>query len=317
MARDEHVVLRASIYACFAVIFMQILIYGAGGLINLANPDIAPSETVMLWAARHLVPEFLGALLLAGIVAAALSSASTFLSLVGFSVSNDLASRENPPRLRTTRLLMAAVALTVLVLSIYVPANVFWIMLFIGTVFASSWGPVAFMSVWSAGITAAGAFWGLLTGLLGNIIPAALDYLGVIHLPSYLNPALLGAASSVLVILLVSRRGAPSPPEQAYRHRLHDTPAQDRDLRKTLVTLVAPALLVLYGALMPLLLLRFYVLPVQRGRGSATAAGAVDWTQSEPWIALAPAPLFIPLGLLAACVIWRRYAPRAVAPPGG
>jgi Na+/pantothenate symporter len=31
MAKNEHVVLRASIYACFAVIFLQILIYGAGG----------------------------------------------------------------------------------------------------------------------------------------------------------------------------------------------------------------------------------------------------------------------------------------------
>jgi Na+/proline symporter len=96
MAKNEHVVLRAAIYASFAVIFLQILIYGAGGFINLAKPDIAPSETVMLWAAQNLVPPFLGALLLAGIVAAALSSASTFLSLVGFSVSNDIFSHAVP-----------------------------------------------------------------------------------------------------------------------------------------------------------------------------------------------------------------------------
>ena len=176
MARDEHVVLRASIYACFAVIFMQYLVYGAGGVINLAKPDIEPSETVMLWAARHLVPEFLGALLLAGIVAAALSSASTFLSLVGFSVSNDLGARDRVAGLATTRLVMFAVALVVLCLSLTVPANIFWIMIFIGTVFASSWGPVAFMSVWSARITASAAFWGLVTGLIANVVPAALDY---------------------------------------------------------------------------------------------------------------------------------------------
>jgi Na+/proline symporter len=96
----------------------------------------------MLWAAQNLVPPLLGALLLAGIVAAALSSASTFLSLVGFSVSNDLFSHRDPVRLGTTRLLVGAVSVTVLVLSIYLPPNVFWIMLFIGTVFASSWGPV-------------------------------------------------------------------------------------------------------------------------------------------------------------------------------
>lgn len=311
MARDEHVVLRASIYACFAVIVMQYLIYGAGGLVNLARTDIAPSETVLLWAARHLVPGFLGALLLAGIVAAALSSASTFLSLVGFSVSNDLGSRDRAPRLATTRLLMGGVAIVVLALSLTVPANVFWIMLFIGTVFASSWGPVAFMSVWSSRITAAGAFWGLVAGFAGNVVPAALDYAGLIRLPSYLNPALLGAVTSVAAIYLASSRAGPSAREQSFRQRLHMTPAGDRNRRKTLLTLVAPALLVVYGALMPALLLHWYVLPYQRGRGIVGADGAIDWSQAEPWFALGPALLFVPLGLIAAAVIWRRYSPGA------
>ena len=67
MARDEHVVLRAAILACLCVIVLQMLIYGIGGLMNLANPDITPSETVLIWAAQTLVPEMLGALLLAGI----------------------------------------------------------------------------------------------------------------------------------------------------------------------------------------------------------------------------------------------------------
>jgi len=309
MARDEHVVLRASIYACFAVIFMQYLIYGAGGLINLANPAIEPAETVMIWAAQHLVPEFLGALLLAGIVAAALSSASTFLSLVGFSVSNDLGARDQIAGLGTTRLVMCAVALVVLGLSLFVPANIFWIMIFIGTVFASSWGPVAFMSVWSKRITARAATWGLVVGLFANVVPAAFDYAGVIALPSYADPALLGVAASFLAIVVVSRRGTPGAKEVAYRERLHETPEVDRDRRKTRVTLLAPALLVVYGACMPVLLLRFYVLPYQRGSGSLGAGGGINWSEAEPWFAFGPALLFIPLGTLAAVVIWRRYAP--------
>ena len=40
MAKDEHVVIRAAVYACLAVALMQILIYGIGGFINLANPSI-------------------------------------------------------------------------------------------------------------------------------------------------------------------------------------------------------------------------------------------------------------------------------------
>ncbi|MEL7450091.1 MAG: sodium:solute symporter family protein [Pseudomonadota bacterium] len=309
MARDEHVVLRAAIYACFAVIFMQILIYGAGGFINLAKADIEPSETVMLWAAQNLVPPLLGALLLAGIVAAALSSASTFLSLVGFSVSNDLFSHREPVELGTTRALMGVVSVTVLGLSLFLPPNVFWIMLFIGTVFASSWGPVAFMSVWSKRITARGAFWGMLVGLLANVVPAGLDYFGAINLPSYFEPALLGTVASFVAIWLVSSRGQATDVEVAFRARLHDTPAVDMDMAKTRVTLIAPALLVLYGACMPFLLLHFYVLPYQRGTGTELPDDSVNWAYAEPWIALGPAALFIPLGLVACLTIWRRYSP--------
>ncbi len=309
MAKDEHVVLRASIYACFAVIFMQILIYGAGGFINLANPNITPSETVMLWAAQNLVPPLLGALLLAGIVAAALSSASTFLSLVGFSVSNDLFSHREPVKLGTTRMQVGLVSVAVLALALCLPPNVFWIMLFIGTVFASSWGPVGFMSIWSERITAQGAFWGMLAGLLFNVIPAGFDYVGLIDLPSYMEPALLGTVASFLAIWVVSRRGQPSPDEKAYRASLHKTPVEDRDAGKLRVTLIAPALLVLYGATMPFVLLHFYVLPYQRGAGSVMPGDALNWSQAEPWIAFGPAILFIPLGVIAALTIRRRYSP--------
>ncbi|MFK7830671.1 MAG: sodium:solute symporter [Congregibacter sp.] len=312
MAKNEHVVLRASIYACFAVIFMQILIYGAGGLINLANYNITPSETVMLWGAKNLVPPLLGALLLAGIVAAALSSASTFLSLVGFSVSNDLASHKRPLKLRSTRILMCAVALIVLVLSMYLPPNVFWIMLFIGTVFASSWGPVSFMSVWSKRITADAAFWGMIVGLLGNVVPAGLDFFGLIDLPSYLEPALLGTVASILIIVIISRRQRPSEEEKTFLAALHQTPPEDIDAGKTRATLIAPALLTLYGLCMPYLLLNFYVLPFQRGRNTVAPGDSINWSQIESWIAFGPALLFIPLGLIAAVTIRRRYSPRQV-----
>ncbi|MFT6286382.1 MAG: sodium/pantothenate symporter [Alcanivorax sp.] len=309
MARDEHVVLRSAIYACFAVIILQMLIYGAGGLINLANPDITPSETVIIWAAKSLVPEILGALLLAGIMAAALSSASTFLSLVGFSVSNDIAANSGVMTLSKTRVIMLFTGSAVLVLSYFVPPNVFWIMLFIGTVFASSWGPVGFMSIWSSRITADAAFWGIFVGFFGNIVPAGLVYVGWIKLPSYLDPAVLGAVGSVLTIVIISRLGEVSAEEQEFRRRLHQTPAEDRSLKKTRITLVASLLLVLYGLVMPVALLRWYVTPYQAGAGQLLEDGSINWSGAEPWFALSPALLFIPLGLISAAVIWKRYRP--------
>jgi sodium/pantothenate symporter len=207
---------------------------------------------------------------------------------------------------------MCAVAFIVLGLSMYLPPNVFWIMLFIGTVFASSWGAVGFMSVWSKTITADGAFWGLTVGLLGNIIPAGLDYAGVIALPSYLNPALLGTVASVTAIILVSRRQAPSDKERQYLRSLHETPAEDLSREMTRTTLIAPALLILYGLVMPLLLLNFYVVPYQRGSGTLGVEGGINWGEVEAWLAFGPLALFAPLGIIAAVTIWRRYYPRAI-----
>ncbi len=310
MARNEHVVLRAAVYACFIVIVMQILIYGIGGFINLAKSDISPSETVILWGAKNLVPDILGALLLAGIVAAALSSASTFLSLIGFSVSNDIVTLEQPLSLNLTRLVMLVTGIVVLGASFLFPPNVFWLMLFIGTVFASSWGPVGFMSIWSSKITADAAYWGIVTGFLCNVIPAALQYLDIISLPSYLNPVVIGATASVVTIVCVSRVTRVTRREKWYRLRLHRTPEADRDPSKTRVTLLAPGLLVIYGCIMPWLLLTHYVVPYQRGAGELLADGSINWWTGEAMLALSSALLYIPLGLICIGVIRRRYRPR-------
>ena len=307
MAKDEHVVIRAAIYACIAVDLLQILIYGVGGLINNANSNISPSETVMIWAAQNLVPSVIGGLLMAGIMAAALSSASTFLSLVGFSISNDIIQRKNELTLTSSRITMLVTGVAVLVLCFIFPPNVFWLMMFIGTVFASSWGPVGFMSVWSKNITADAAFWGILVGFFGNVIPAALVYIGLISLPSYFNPALIGAALSLLAIIMVSKRGSVSIEEKVYRENLHQAPEEDRDLQKTKKTLWAPGFMLLYGCVMPILLIKYYVAPYQEGTGQLMPDGSVNLLAGESIMAMLTAPVYIALGLIVARVVWNRY----------
>jgi sodium/pantothenate symporter len=309
MARDEHVVLRAAILAAFCVIALQMLVYGIGGLMNLAKADITPSETVLIWAAQTMVPEMLGALLLAGIVAAALSSASTFLSLVGFSVSNDIGRKPLALTVNTTRKIMLATSLVVLVCCYFFPPNIFWFMLFIGTVFASSWGPVGLMSIWSKRITRDAAFWGMVSGFFMNVIPATIDYLGIYAMPEY-YPAVIGTVVSIAVILVVSARGEVSREEKIYRMRLHQPPACDIDRAKTTKTLLAPLGLMIYGMTIPFLLLKYYVVPYQIGTGEILADGSVNWNTPEALISLSAFALHVPLALLAMKVIWGRYNPK-------
>ncbi len=310
MAKNEHVVLRSAMYAIIIVALLDTVIYAVAGAVNLVKTDITPAETVLVWAARNLVPEFLGALVLAGIMAAALSSASTFLSLVGFSASNDITKREKELDLRSTRIIMMLVGIVVLLASFYFPPNIFWLMIFVGTVYASSWGTVGLMSVWSKSITESAAYWGMITGFVFNVIPASLEYLGYITWPSYLHPAIIGTVISLITIRIISKRDTVTEQESAYRTKLHITPEKDIDAKKARTSMIAPITLILYGCTMPFLMVYYYIKPYQRGTGEILADGSMNWQTGEAWFSISPAIIFITLGTLAIIVIRRSYIPK-------
>ena len=263
MARSEHVVIRSACGAAITVMLMYLAtMYGAAA-INLVNPAIDPPETAMIWVAMNLMPSIVGAILVSGILAAGLSSASTFLSLVGFSVSNDIFRHSDDPRkqLRSTRYTMLGIGLFVLVLSLVVPRNIFWITYFAGPVFASSWGIVAFMSIWSKRITESGAFWGMVAGFGGNIATNLVSLLGGVNLPVYMDPILVGAAISFLTIVAVSKSGTVSSQEHAYREQLHHTPKDELNTKDVRRTLVWPTIIMIGGVVIMVTIAIFYAHP--------------------------------------------------------
>jgi len=265
-----------------------------GAAINLGNDRIRPADTAMIWAAQNLMPTMAGVLLMSGILAAGLSSATTFLSLVGFSASNDVmrhAGKSDAQLLRFSRGCMLAVGLLVLVLAYLLPTRIFWITYFAGTVFASSWGPVAFMSVWSRRITADAAFWGIITGFVGNCAAKALDYLGIVDLPFWADPIILGAALSVAVILVVSRRGIVSGAEHRFRDGLHLVPAAERDARELSLTRSWPPVLVASGLLIAIAMVVFWAIPY------AGALGSDAWSRGEIWVSLGCGGMLLASGL--------------------
>ena len=316
MARNEHVVLRSALIAGFIALFLMIVIYVMAGAINLANADIHPKDRAVVWAALNLLPPFLGALLLAGITAAALSSASTFLSLVGFSASNDIGVHKNADEasaLRFSRSMMLATGFVVLVAGMIFPPDIFGLLIFIGTVFGSTWGPVAIMSIWSKKMTEAAAFWGMLAGALFNIVPSMFVTIGMITLPSYFHPAFIGTAASLIVIVLVSRHTHVTEAEAAYRAKLHEIPPEEIDTGKTRTTLWAAAMLiVITGIIQPWLLIAYYVRPLQAATGTLLPDGSFNWFTGEALAVLTCCVVYPSIGLIAAWVIRRDYSPKKV-----
>jgi sodium/pantothenate symporter len=310
MARDEHVVIRAACIAAVFLMLMELTVYAAGAAVNLSDAGIEPSEEVMIFAALNLLPDMLGAVLLAGIMAAGLSSASTFLSLVGFSVSNDLVRRkavDEKKMLTLSRLTMLLVGVLILIIAFYSPLDIFWLTYFVGTLFASSWGPVALMSVWSRRITEDAAFWGIVSGFAFNVGPKALEYLGWIVLPFWLDPILLGALVSLVVVLVVSRLGRVSREEEEYRLKLHQVPKHELKTSKLRVTRYAPMILAAYSVTMFVILVRIYLRPYQEATGTLAASGGIDWSSGESLLVLGGPLVVVPTAWIAWRMIKKTY----------
>ncbi len=321
MAKSEHVVIRSACIAAIVIAVSNMALYAAGTAVNLGKLDIVPDEQTMVWAAMNMMPSLMGALLLAGVAAAALSSATTFLSLVGFSVSQDILPhrhRDERSMLRFSRAMMLVVGVVALAISLFLPPSVLWLTYYVGTIFASSWGPVGFMSVWSDRITERAAYWGIISGFVGNVVPRLLDTLGWVDLPSYLNPILIGGAISLAVVLWLSHRGGVTETQRARRLALHRVPDEDRDARQSAKTQRSALGVAVCGALLSALLLRFYVLPYQRVTGALRADGGIDWWSGEALLAMAWAGLFVPWGIMAYKMVGHSYAkapPRRSGPP--
>ena len=272
IARDEHTVLRSAAITGVAVSALYMVLMTAGAAINLLNPSIEPSQENMIWAARNVMPTLAGVLMMTGIMAAGLSSASTFLSLSGFSVSNDVwpAKGDDHQQLVRSRVVMLLVGLLALGLAWVVPrGNIYWITYFAGTLFASAWGPVAFMSVWSSRITEAAAFWGIIAGFAGNIICRTLALLGIVDFPVYLHPILLGGLLSYITIELVLRNGVVSETEHQHREELHHVPESEINPAQLQRTVFWCNAVIICGLVLGGLMIAFYVLPYQRAVGGS------------------------------------------------
>lgn len=264
MARNEHVVLRAACISGMVLALLYIILLFSAAAINLSDPDISPSERVMVWASMNLMPPFIGTLVITGIMASALSSCSTFLSLIGFSISNDIWQMRTISerfRLSISRWVMFAAATIALLLAYFQPPAVMWITYFAGTLFASSWGPVAIASIWSRRVTAPAAFIGMSVGFLVNIITKFLDQFDIISLPVIMDPFILGFIANGICLFVFSGFSRPTEKALQYFERLHHTPEGEFAAAEVGRTLFWTRLVMLIGVLTAVFLVFYYAIP--------------------------------------------------------
>ena len=264
MAKNEHTVLRSSVFSAFGIFALQLLVGMAAVTVNLYHPELESASHVLIWAAMNVLPTFLGVLLLTGVLAAGISSATTFLSLIGTSVANDIRKGKGDTIL-TGRIAMLAVSVIVLVLSVLNPPQIFWIMYFGGAIVASAWMPVALASVISKRITRTGAFTGMRVGFWGCFIIKLYTNIAHVTLPAILDPVIIGIVLNILGIVIGSALTQVTEEEKAARAELFVIPESEKDpkeVRKTLNYMKAAPLL---GLIVILVLLAAWVVPYMSG----------------------------------------------------
>ena len=269
MARDEHVVMRSSIWSSMGVMVVTIALYFTAAFVRNINGSL-PGNQALIWAAMNVLPPVIGIVMLTGISAAGISSASTFLSLVGFSLVNDIMpdkGRDDRKKLRLSRLTMLAASLVILVLAYFNPPQIFVIMYFGGTVIASSWSLAAFGSVWSKKLSKTGAFWGMLLGFLGCVVSKILySALGVTP-PVILDPFFIGIALSLIGAVLGSVLRPVSAGEEELRAALFRAPASALDERECRKDHRLWIVYLLFGIALGAFFLLMYALPYCRAVG--------------------------------------------------
>ena len=266
MAKDEHTVMRSSIWASMGVAVVTTALYFAAAFVYNINPDIASGSTAMIWAAMNCMPKVIGVAMLTGILSAGISSASTFLSLIGSSLTNDVFKNNKKEYseksiLMISRIGMGLASIVVLLLALFNPPAIFWIMYFGGTVIAAAWGVVAICSVWSKKMSELGAFLGMLLGFIGCAIPKAISAIAKITLPLYLDSFFIGVVMSVIGIVIGNKLKPATSEMIAEYDLLHVTPESEKSLLQLKKTHNLYKVYIIFGILVGLFFVFMYAVP--------------------------------------------------------
>lgn len=208
----------------------------------------------------NMLPTFLGVLLLTGVLAAGISSATTFLSLIGASFANDVFTSQGKKSIKIGRIAMILVSAVVLAVTFINPPSIYWIMFLGGAMAASAWMPVAFASIFSKRLTKIGAFCGMLFGFLGCFLSKLYSSLAGVSLPVYLDPSIVGIICNILAMVIGSAVTRVTKEEQE-RTKLFVLPESERKPEEIRKTLLLAKISVWAGIIVAALMLILWVIP--------------------------------------------------------
>lgn len=264
MAKNESVIVKSACLAAVCVFAVEFLAGMSAVFVNAVNPDMADSSRVMIWAAMNMMPKIMGIILLTGVLASGISSATTFLSLVGTSVSLDIIGKQgkdDKQSIMIGRIAMVCIAAVVLLLATYNPPAIAWVVYFAAAIVASSWMPVVMASIFWKRLTMAGAFAGMLAGMLGCFVLRLYAALNGISLPIYFDPALVGMVFNVVAMVVVTLTTKVTEEEKRARAEMFVLPQSEYSVVRAKGVILSAKRSMLIGVGIAAALLILWVIP--------------------------------------------------------
>jgi len=199
-----------------------LLVFGGMCFVGLAGhiliPEIANPETIFFALTDHLFPTLIGAVMVAAVLSAVMSTADSQLLVGASAVAHDLGlSRRFPGQaLLISRLSIIALVVLAVIVALTLPSSIFDRALLAWTALGAAFGPLVLFRVSGISVSQRGAFLSMTTGFLLAVVfhfnPGGFTQT-LLHAPV---PAALferiGSFIAGLLVLLLSRmpRTAPS-----------------------------------------------------------------------------------------------------------
>lgn len=264
MAKNEHVILRAGMLAPIPMLIIYLFLHSTMATLPLIKPEITNSDSAYIWAAQNILPMWMGVIVVSGIMAAVLSSCSTFLQLIGNTIARDIIPNKNLSDKKVLNLAKASMLIAsviVLIIGLKPPTSVMWLAYSAATMFAASWGPMALASIYSKKVTKTAAFWSILLGLFGVLVGEALKLFGL-TLPLFLPPVIIGTILSITSLVLISKFTNVTEEERLEREKLFVIPESMYDSKELAITKRYPLFMIISGVGLIAITFVYYYLPV-------------------------------------------------------
>lgn len=210
IAKSEREFGKAVVYSGVLQPVLAIWLLFPMGFFPLLNANVEPADAY-IWSSLNLVLPIIGAFTLAGLVAAAISTASSLFQQAVSTVSRDLYQRFINPDISDEKLLTVT-RISVVIIAIVIFTGTLIPQISAGTVMYSfffssaafaAWLPALLLGILWRNATAHGAFWSMSIALLVAIIVGLGRTTG--FTPSWLAPNLVTLIVAILTMVIVSK----------------------------------------------------------------------------------------------------------------